>query len=51
MAISPPTECEYSLGYYRPGNCAPWMIPPVPLSLRGAAAEIGTALGMAYIIP
>jgi hypothetical protein len=51
MAISPPTECEYSLGYYRPGNCAPWMIPPVPLSLRGASAEVAAALGMAYLIP
>jgi hypothetical protein len=51
MGINPPTECVYPLGYYRPGNCAPWMIPPVPLSLRGAAAEIGVALGMASIIP
>jgi hypothetical protein len=51
MAINPPTECHYSLGYYRPGSCAPWMIPPIPLSLRGAAAEIGVALGMIYIIP
>lgn len=51
MAISPPTECEYSLGYYRPGNCAPWMIPPIPLSLRGATAEVAAALGMVYLIP
>jgi hypothetical protein len=51
MAINPPTECQYPLGYYRPGNCAPWMIQPIPLSLRGAAAEIGAAIGMAYIIP
>jgi hypothetical protein len=51
MAINPPTECQYPLGYYRPGNCAPWMIPPIPLSLRGAAAEVGAAIGMAYIIP
>jgi hypothetical protein len=51
MAISPPTECEYSLGYYRPGSCAPWMIPPVPLSLRGATAEVGAALGIIYLTP
>jgi len=51
MAINPPTECQYALGYYRPGNCAPWMIQPIPLSLRGAAAEIGVALGMVYLIP
>lgn len=51
MGISPPTECEYSLGYYRPGSCAPWMIPPIPLSLHGAKAEVAAALGMAYLIP
>jgi len=51
MAINPPTECQYALGYYRPGDCAPWMIQPIPLSLRGAAAEIAVALGMIYIIP
>jgi hypothetical protein len=51
MAINPPTECQYALGYYRPGSCAPWMIQPIPLSLRGAAAEIGAALGMVYLIP
>jgi hypothetical protein len=51
MAINPPGECQYSLGYYRPGSCAPYMIEPIPLSLRGAAAEIGAALGLAYLIP
>ena len=33
--INPPWECRYALGYYRPGSCAPWLIPPVPLSVRG----------------
>jgi len=51
MGINPPTECVYALGYYRPGSCAPWMIPPFPLSARGAAAEIGTALGIIAILP
>jgi hypothetical protein len=51
MAINPPQECWYTLGYYRPGNCAPWMIPPVPLSVRGAAAEIAAAVGFVYLIP
>jgi hypothetical protein len=37
--IHPPHECQYALGYYRPGSCAPWLLPPVPLSLRGAVAE------------
>jgi hypothetical protein len=51
MGINPPTECQYPLGYYRPGNCAPWMIPPIPLSLEGAKWEIAVALGMIYLIP
>jgi len=49
MGIHPPTECQYALGYYRPGNCAPWVIPPVPLSLRGAlfqAGAMGAGIGL-----
>lgn len=37
MGVETPTECIYTLGYYRPGNCAPYMIDPFPISLRGAA--------------
>lgn len=51
MGINPPTECQYALGYYRPGNCAPWMIPPFPLSMEGAKWEVAAALGMIYLIP
>ena len=41
MGIHPPNECQYALGYYRPGSCAPWLVPPFPVSLRGALAEAG----------
>lgn len=51
MAINPPHECQYALGYYRPGSCAPWMIPPIPLSLRGALAETSFILGGVHMIP
>lgn len=51
MAMHPPTECQYALGYYRPGSCAPWMIPPVPLSVRGAVAQAGFVVGGIYVIP
>lgn len=51
MAMHPPTECQYALGYYRPGSCAPWMIPPVPLSVRGALAQAGFVVGGIYVIP
>ena len=40
MGINPPHECQYALGYYRPGNCAPWLVPPVPISLRGACSRV-----------
>ncbi len=51
MGINPPTECQYALGYYRPGSCAPWMIPPIPLSLRGAAMQTGAVVGGIYLFP
>lgn len=51
MGMYPPSECQYALGYYRPGNCAPWMLPPVPISLRGAAAQAAVVVGAAYWIP
>ena len=51
MAINPPMECQYPLGYYRPGDCAPWHIPPIPLSLRGAAAEAGVWVGGIFLVP
>ena len=51
MAYQPPHECQYALGYYRPGSCAPWMIPPVPISFRGAAAEAMAIVGGVYLIP
>lgn len=51
MGIHPPTECQYTLGYYRPGSCAPWVVPPVPLSLRGAVAQAATVSGLGLLIP
>ncbi len=41
MGVNPPNECIYTLGYYRPGNCAPYVIEPFPLSVRGAVLEAG----------
>lgn len=51
MGVYPPNECQYDLGYYRPGNCAPSMIEPVPISLRGGLIEAGVITGVAAIIP
>jgi hypothetical protein len=44
-AIHPANECVYSLGYYRPGDCAPWLVDPIPISLQGAAREAGLITG------
>lgn len=35
MGLTPVNECVYPLGYYRPGDCAPWIKPGFPLSHRG----------------
>ena len=51
MGVHCPSECEYALGYYRPGNCAPWIKPPVPISARGAIAQAATMTGMFWLIP
>jgi hypothetical protein len=51
MGINPPNECQYALGYYRPGSCAPWMIPPIPLSVRGGLAQAGSVVGAAAVLP
>jgi hypothetical protein len=51
MGVEPPGECVYALGHYRPGDCAPYMCDPIPLSLRGALFEGGAVVGVAAAIP
>lgn len=51
MGVEPPKECIYTLGYYRPGSCAPYMLDPFPLSVRGALFEAGAASGLVFILP
>jgi hypothetical protein len=51
MGYTPPCECQYALGYYRPGNCAPYLVPAVPVSARGGLWQAGTAVGTAIIVP
>jgi hypothetical protein len=51
MGMDPPNECKYALGYYRPGSCAPYVIPGFPISARGMAAEAAAAAGLVYILP
>lgn len=51
MGIHPMNECQYSLGYYRPGSCAPWTVGPVPISLRGAAVQAAAVTGAVFALP
>ena len=51
MGIHPPNECQYPLGYYRPGSCAPWTIGPIPISLRGAVEQAKVVTGAVFILP
>jgi len=51
MGLTPPNECLYTLGYYRPGNCAPDLVDPLPLSVRAALFEAGAWVGGVFIIP
>jgi hypothetical protein len=51
MGLFPPNECVYTLGYYRPGSCAPYMYDALPLSIRGMLYEGAVWTGMAFIIP
>lgn len=51
MALCPPDECQYALGYYRPGNCAPYLIDPIPLNLRAGLTEAGVVAAAIILIP
>lgn len=47
--LHPPNECLYTLGHYRPGDCAPWLVPGFPFTTRGFRWE-GLALGAAIAL-
>ncbi len=51
MGVEPPNECIYALGHYRPGDCAPYMCNPIPLSCRGALFEAGAVVGIGAAFP
>ncbi len=50
VGIHPPNECIYALGYYRPGDCAPWLREPFPLSVKGAASQALYTIGYSAIL-
>ncbi|MBT4693380.1 MAG: hypothetical protein HOB73_08560 [Planctomycetaceae bacterium] len=51
MGIHPWNECQYSLGYYRPGSLAPRQIPAFPLNVKASLWQAGAIIGGVYLIP
>jgi len=51
MGIRTPNECVYTLGYYRPGSCAPYMIDPVPFTWRAVFFQGMAVSGAAVALP
>jgi hypothetical protein len=51
MGLRPPHECVYALGHYRPGNCAPYLIPAVPFTVRAGLMQAGAVTGTAAVLP
>lgn len=51
MAMDPVNECQYPLGHYRPGSCAPYKWNPFPYSTRAAVAEGGIVTALVFLIP
>ena len=48
LTASPPWECVYTLGEYRPGSCVPYQINYPPWSTEGGLVEAGTAVGLIF---
>lgn len=49
--VSPPCECEYTLGYYRAGSCAPALKQRPPYQRNAAVAQAVTVVGAVAIFP
>ena len=51
LAAECPTECVYTLGHYRPGNCVPWRWNWPPCDLHAAAITAGVYTGFVFALP
>lgn len=51
MLLDRPLACQYALGYYRPGDCAPYLTYQVPINLKAAAAAGGIYTGLFFLFP
>ncbi len=51
MTIDPPCREVYSLGWYRPGECAPKLHYQVPLDAKAAVVQVATVTGLVFLVP
>lgn len=51
MTIDPICEKHYTLGWYRPGECAPKLLYQIPWNSRAAKVQAGVVTGMFFLIP
>lgn len=51
VGVDTPCECIYDLGYYRPGDCAPYEFDAFPLSVRGALTGAAGYCGVIALFP
>lgn len=51
MVLNPVHSKQYSLGYYRPGECAPKKHYQIPFNEEATAVEVATIVGLFLIIP
>lgn len=51
MTLHPLCAKRYTLGWYRPGECAPKQIYQIPFNLHAAAVTAGFYTGMVFLIP
>lgn len=51
MGLNPPCECQYTLGYHRPGDCVCPVKEQLPLDAGAAALQAAATVGLVFLIP
>jgi len=51
IGVDSPHKLQYTLGYHRPGTCAPSVREHLPLSAKGAVLQAGAIVGGVYLFP
>ena len=51
MTLDPIHKRKYTLGWYRPGECAPKKLYQIPLNAHAAAVEGGAVTGLIFLFP